>query len=235
MAQSPTNRITRDQLSAFLTDFRTIRQFEELFATQQADLPAALILAEEAQIAAGDANAAAQQAIDAIGSLRDTVEFVALAPPTEPRPKVRRGAFLNTATQTAAVIDTAYAITYDTTTVTEGVALSSPASRVQVDTAGVYSITASVQLDKTGAGADSAWLWVRVNGTDIAASARRIRVNGTDDEKTATLTYQLQLAPGDYFELMWAAGATDIQLQAVASAAFRPAVSSVLLNVIFQP
>lgn len=234
MAQAPNSRITRDQLSAFLKDFRTIRQFEELFASQQA-LPAALVLAEEDVVAAGTADAVAQQAVDTIASLRDALDFVTLAPPIEPRPIPRIGSFADTTTQTAAVVNTAYALTFNTTGVSRGVALSSPASRVQVDAAGVYVFTASVQLDKTGAGAGSAWLWVRLNGADIASSARQFRVSGTDAETAAALVYAVQMAAGDYVEIMWGVDATDIQVQASASAAFRPAVPSVLLTVSMQP
>lgn len=80
MAQQPlTNRVTRDQLSAFLKDFRTIRQFEELFNAQD-QLPAALILAEEALVTAGTADATATQAVDTIAALTDAIMAAALAP-----------------------------------------------------------------------------------------------------------------------------------------------------------
>ena len=105
MAAAPFSRklnLTRDQLSAFLTDQQQIRQFELLFATvdeiqviigtdfeYQADTAAANANNALAQISAlaqdtavNDAalNAKVQQALDAIPRLAQTLELLALAP-----------------------------------------------------------------------------------------------------------------------------------------------------------
>jgi hypothetical protein len=78
-----TNRLklTRAQLSAFLKDPESIRQFERLFAVADADIPSITVLIEEATTAASSAMATAVQALDALDAARDDFEFAALAPP----------------------------------------------------------------------------------------------------------------------------------------------------------
>ena len=105
MAAAPYSRrlnLTRDQLSAFLTDQQQIRQFELLFATvdeiqviigtdfeYQADTAAAnannalaqiSTLAQDTSVNDAALNAKVQQALDAIPRLAQTLELLALAP-----------------------------------------------------------------------------------------------------------------------------------------------------------
>jgi hypothetical protein len=79
MAQAP-RPITRDQLAKFLPDHETIRRFENLFNTVENPSPEALILAEFAQLFAGDALAKADQAIGAVARLAEDAELAATAP-----------------------------------------------------------------------------------------------------------------------------------------------------------
>jgi hypothetical protein len=74
-------KLTRAQLAAFLKDPESIRQFERLFAVADADVPAIVVLIEEASTAASSAMATAAQALDALESVRDDLELAALAPP----------------------------------------------------------------------------------------------------------------------------------------------------------
>lgn len=105
MATAPTSRklnLTRDQLSAFLTDQQQIRQFELLFSTvdtiqvivgtdfeYQADTAAAnannalaqiSALAQETAVEDAVLNAKVQQALDAIPRLAQALDLLALAP-----------------------------------------------------------------------------------------------------------------------------------------------------------
>lgn len=74
-------KLTRAQLAAFLKDPESIRQFEKLFAVADSDIPSITVLIEEASTAASSAMATAVQALDALESVRDDLEFAALAPP----------------------------------------------------------------------------------------------------------------------------------------------------------
>lgn len=143
----------------------------------------------------------------------------------------RYGAFYDTTTQTVAAINTATAMTFDTTSLTKGVTIGSPTSRVYVDRPGVYNIQFSAQLDNTSGGTHLAYIWLRVNGTDVAYSASEVRIKGNDSELVAAWNFVVDLAAGDYFQLMWAAEDTGVQITARAATAFCPAVPSVILTV----
>jgi hypothetical protein len=81
MAQPTRLKLTRSQLSAFLKDPESIRQFERLFSVADTDISSVTVLIEEASEAAGSAMATAVQALDALESVRDDLELAALAPP----------------------------------------------------------------------------------------------------------------------------------------------------------
>ncbi|NCX56205.1 MAG: hypothetical protein EBW87_03290, partial [Burkholderiaceae bacterium] len=75
-----------------------------------------------------------------IKRLQDDIDGLSILTAVQTPPKRRRlGNFYDTTTQTAAVINTAYAITFNTTDLSEGVYIGSPTSRVYVDTEAVYN------------------------------------------------------------------------------------------------
>lgn len=143
----------------------------------------------------------------------------------------RYGSFYDTTTQTVGAINTAYAITFDTTDLSKGVTIGSPTSRIYVDREGVYNIQFSAQLDNTSGGLHLAYIWLRVNGTDVPYSTGQSRLKGSDGELIAAWNYIYNFAAGDYFELMWAAEDTAVQILATSATAFCPAIPSVILTV----
>ena len=70
--------------------------------------------------------------------LASQIEDLAVSPPVIPQAANNRyGAFLDTTTQTAAAINTAYAMTFNTTQLSNGVTVGTPTSRIYVDRLGV--------------------------------------------------------------------------------------------------
>lgn len=164
--------------------------------------------------------------------LAKQVEALALAPPTTPTLRRRSyGTFYDTTTQLAAAINTAYAFTYNTTDLSNGVYLGSPTSRVYVDRLGVYDIQFSAQLDNTSSGSHLIYIWLRVNGTDVPYSASQVRLKGTDGELVAAWNFVQNFNAGDYFELMWSVDNTSVQVLSQAAAAPVPAIPSIILTV----
>jgi hypothetical protein len=241
-------RLNRNQLAAFLGDDDSIRKFEALFA-QATDLTpaeiAALTLAiQEASLDAGTADAKATQANGALERIADSLELLAyapprlpvvspdeVAPPITPPKRTRFGSFYDTTPQTAAVINTAYAVTFDTTDLSEGVYRGSPTSRIFVDEPGVYNFQFSAQLDKTAGGVGIFDFWIRVNGADIANSAGRVRIQGNNAELITAWNFLTRMKAGDYFELMWAVDDITCQITAFPAAAPHPGIPSVILTV----
>ena len=168
---------------------------------------------------------------DDLAALLDDIQALALTPPPKEFRTPRYGSFYDTTTQTAAAINTAYTVTYNTTDLSQGVTIGTPASRIYVDRPNVYNIQFSAQLDKTSGGIGTFWIWLRKNGADVAQSATQIRIQGNDAETVAAWNFLLQMNAGDYFELAWAVDSADIQINSFAAAAFRPAIPSVILTV----
>ena len=170
--------------------------------------------------------------IDQIMQLATDVQALAVAPAQTPQLRqFRYGSFYDTTTQTAAAINTAYAMTFNTTDMSVGVYLGSPTSRVYVDRGSVYNIQFSAQLDNTSGGNHLAYIWLRVNGSDVTNSASEVRLKGNDGELVAAWNFLYSFNAGDYFELMWSVADTAVQLIAVGAAAPVPGIPSVILTV----
>ena len=141
------------------------------------------------------------------------------------------GAFHDTTTQTAAAINTAYAVTFDSTDLSSSVSRGTPTSRIVVSNAGTYNIQFSAQLHKTAAAVGYVYLWARVNGTDVAQSAGKIALSGSQAETIAAWNYVLSMSANDYFELMWSTDDTNCQLLHNTTVSPVPAIPSVILTV----
>ncbi len=250
---TPPLRLTRDQLATFLKDQRQIKAFENLFgivesiapdvveqvllqagnaqATAVQALTALPQAIQDAAIASSAADAKATQALQAAEALRHYVELASVAPPAVPSKRTYFGSFFDTTTQTAAAINTAYAITFNTTDLSFGVSRGTPTSRILISQEGVYNIQFSAQLDNTSGGNHLAFIWLRVNGTNVANSASQVRLKGTDGELVAAWNFFYEFKSGDYFELMWSVSDVAVQLVAQAAAAPVPAIPSVILTV----
>ena len=204
-------------------------------------------IAEVIQTLGINALAADGKANEALAVLKDvaqSLQIIALAPPVQPvlpyedvtppivpKKRTRSGMFYDTTTQTAAAINTAYAITYNTTSITEGVYLGSPSSRIYVDEPGRYNVQFSVQIDKTSGGTAEFYIWVALNGTNVADSASQIRIQGNDAEIFSAANFFLDVKAGDYFELKWAVSDTSVQLQSFAASAFAPSIPCIIVTV----
>lgn len=248
MAKTPIRLgLTRDQLASFLQDFEQIKQFENLFTAVDT---VTNVTVDEINIAAGDAGAAADQALAEIQAVSDslnkqapaaTVEDIAelqaqitalqLTPPPREYRTPRYGSFYDTTTQTAAAINTAYAMTFNTTDLSVGVTRGSPTSRIYVDRPNVYNVQFSAQLDKTAGGDALIWIWLRKNGVDVPDSAGQVRVQGNNSELLAAWNYLVQLNAGDYIEIMWEVDDTSVQILYDPATAVHPAIPSVILTV----
>ena len=281
MAAAPFSRklnLTRDQLSAFLTDQQQIRQFELLFATvdeiqviigtdfeYQADTAAAnannalaqisalaqdtavddavlnakvnqtlsqlAYIAQEAAVNCALAENKANQALALVDNLTKAVEGLQMTPPQREFKRSRYGSFYDTTTQTATTINTAKAITFNSTDLSNGVFIGSPTSRIIVDSEGIYNFDTSFQLDKTSGGTAEFYFWFRLNGTDVPESASQIRIQGNDAEIFSSLNYFFDLKAGDYIEMMFSTTSLDVELLSVVATPPVPAIPSIILTV----
>jgi len=170
--------------------------------------------------------------LDQIAELTKTVDGMALAPIYQPEVQtVHYGAFQDNTTQTAAAINTAYAVTFDTTDFEDDVSRGTPTSRIVCQNVGVYNFQFSLQMTKTAASLGYAYIWPRINGVDVPDTATRIAFQGSNTDLVAAWNFILQMKAGDYFQLMWAVDDTSIQLVHYAAVAFAPGIPSAILTV----
>lgn len=149
------------------------------------------------------------------------------------------GAFHSNDTQTAISTTTAYLVTFDNTTFSNGVKLVD-GTKFVVDRAGIYNLQFSVQLENADNQPNDIDVWFRKNGTDIPDSNTRF---GLAPEKSALLSFFatgtvnlfVQLNAGDYLELVWCTTSVDAKLHysAAGTAPTRPAIPSVIATVTF--
>lgn len=198
-------------------------------ATQALDQIA--MLAQETSVSIASAENKANQALTLLGQLATAVEGLQMSPPPREFKRSRYGAFLDTTTQTATVINTAKAITFNTTDLSRGVYLGTPTSRVYVDTEGVYDFQTSLQLDSTVATDEHFYLWIAVNGTDVPNSASTVRLKGNDAETILALNFFLSLKAGDYVEFYFSVTDLGVRVQYVAATPPVPAIPSIILTV----
>jgi len=167
----------------------------------------------------------------ALAALETQIQGLSLAPPPREYRTPRYGSFYDTTTQTAAAINTAYSMTFNTTDLSVGVTRGTPTSRIYVDRPNIYNIQFSAQLDKTSGGVGLIWIWLSKNGVDVPNSATQIRVQGNNAETVAAWNFLLQMNADDYFELKWAVDDISVQIQAFAAAAPVPGIPSIILTV----
>lgn len=144
---------------------------------------------------------------------------------------LRSGAFYDTTTQSAAVINTAYAITFNNTSLTQGVSIGTPTSRIYVDRTGSYNIQFSLQLVSTNAASKDVYIWADVNGTSVPESATKLTLSGSSNAYVAAWNFVIRMSAGDYFRLMWSTSNTNVQITRIAASAPVPAIPSVILTV----
>ena len=124
--------------------------------------------------------------------------------------------------QTAASTNTAYALTYTSSTA-DGITNGTPASRLVFAEAGQYMVSFSAQIASTSGSTVNFWFWPRVNGTDVAGSTMKSALHQNGSVLVVSRSAIFNFAAGDYLEAMWAVDSTNGFLHSTAATAFAPA------------
>ena len=188
-------------------------------------------LAQDAAVSIASTENKVNQVMALLGSLTAVVEGLQMTPPPREFKRARYGSFYDTTTQVATVINTAKAITFNNTDLSNGVFIGSPTSRIIVDSEGIYNFDTSFQLDKTAGGTGIFDFWFRVNGVDVPDSCSRIRIQGNNAEIFSSLNYFFDLKANDYVELMFSVDALSVEVTAFAASAPHPGIPSIILTV----
>ena len=141
------------------------------------------------------------------------------------------GVFSKTTDQTPAAINTAYTLTFDSTDISNGVTIGTPASRIVVPASGLYQLEARVQISSGSSSKKDVYVWFRKNGTDIPNTTRIITSDVSSGYVTVAMTEIISLAASDYIEMAFAADDVNVTVDSVASTAFAPAAPAIILSV----
>lgn len=146
------------------------------------------------------------------------------------------GLFFNTQDQNYAANDTAYAIEFDQTYLSNGVRLrTGSTSEIEVLVNGVYNFQYTGQiLASTGSKTQIA-LWISRNNTDISYSTRINTIQSNDHYFEVNWNFDIDLAAGEYIEMRTSIDdhAPAIDLKAFAATSPYPAGASSVLTVNF--
>ena len=149
------------------------------------------------------------------------------------------GAFYDTTDQTAASTTTAYAITLNSTTISNGVSVENN-SQITFAYEGVYNIQFSVQLANDDNATQDIDIWFRKNGVDISNSNSRFglaprKSAGDPYHVIGSLNFVDSFTENDYVELYWRTSNTSAYIESYTapSSPTRPAIPSVILTATF--
>lgn len=144
------------------------------------------------------------------------------------------GLFFNTQDQNYAANDTAYVIEFDSTYLSNGVALRpGSSSQIGVSVNGVYNFQYTGQvLASTGNKVEVA-VWIARGGSDISYSTRINTIQSNGHYFEVTWNFDIDLAAGEYIELKTSIDdhAPALDLKAFAATSPYPAGASSVLTV----
>lgn len=144
------------------------------------------------------------------------------------------GKFFSTTDQTAASINTAYALEFENTYLGEAISVEgTPKTRITPIYSGVYNFELSIELTSTNASSKELSFWVRRDGVDVATTARQHVVAGSGGVDDFEYSFTIDVQAGQYIELMWATNDTTIVIDSQPAVSPRPAIPSTLVTVIF--
>jgi len=142
------------------------------------------------------------------------------------------GFFYDTTAQTATADDTAYAITFNNSGLTNNISINSgDSSRIDFAKAGKYLITFTATMESSSGSTKTVYFFPRVNGVDVANSGIISSVHENGQRKVVTRNGIFSFSAGDYLQAMWAVDDTDLWIQPESATAFAPATPSVTMTI----
>ena len=142
--------------------------------------------------------------------------------------------YYSTTDQTAAVADTAYAISFENTYFENGMTINGGSStQITVERPGIYNFQFSGQLFSANSSLKTAQIWIRRDGTDIGYSAHAYTDTTNNGYLEVNWNFNIDLDADGYIEIMWATTDTGLRFDSVAPSAPYPGIPSVVMAVNF--
>jgi hypothetical protein len=142
------------------------------------------------------------------------------------------GLFFNTSDQTLVATNTAKAVEFTSTYLSNAVKVNAGTdSRIYVGVSGVYNFQFAGQLRSGSASAKQAYLWIVRNGVDIGYSTHQYTISGSNVHLNISWNFNIDMQDGDYLELEWASDDTGVTMEATAAAGAHPGIPSAVMAV----
>ena len=139
---------------------------------------------------------------------------------------------IRTTDVTAAAINTAYAIQFDTPTGAEGISLDgTDPTKIVFAEGGEYLLMFSAQIASTSSSTVNFYFWPRLNGTDATGSTMKNALHQNGATLVVSRAAKFDVTAGDYLQVMWAVDSTSGFLDASAATAFSPAAPAATLAI----
>ena len=146
------------------------------------------------------------------------------------------GAFQSTVDQTAAVANTAYAMTFNTIDYANGVSVAS-SSRITVADSGIWNLQWSGQFENPDSQDHDARAWLKINGTVVTGSTGFFAVpskhGSVNGHALVGWNYFVSLNANDYVELWWETDSTQVSIQTYAASGSYPSTASLIATMTF--
>ena len=143
------------------------------------------------------------------------------------------GSFLSTNIQSALSTTSAYSMSADTITISNGVTVVD-GCKFTVVTGGTYNIQFSSQVESTKGGSpETIDIWLSKNGVNVPDSNTQLSLNSNNGKTFASWNFVEPINSGGYYEIKWAVSDILIQLVTLGEQInpTRPSVPSVIVTV----
>jgi hypothetical protein len=150
-------------------------------------------------------------------------------------PQLHTGTFFSNTTQTAAVANTAYPVTFNNSSIVKCPHINrANTSEIVCEHQGYYSFEFRLHVQAPKNQSGRIWIWSRVNGVDSANSATELSIEGSgsiEGKMYPSWSFVNSVSANGYFQLMWATDNTQISIYQPATTAFAPPSQSAVVRV----
>lgn len=142
------------------------------------------------------------------------------------------GYFADFNNQSVATINTATAITWDTTAYSHNISIDgTDASKIVFERSGVYRLNFSAEITSSSGSTVTFYFWPRINGVNIANSTMVTTLHNNGQKKIISRSGVFDVNANDYLQSMFAVDSANGSLSTTAATAFCPSSPSVTLSV----
>lgn len=140
------------------------------------------------------------------------------------------GMYSSTKTQTCAVSNTAYPMTFNITEDSWLINKASDSSNFTFLQSGDYLIELSVMAQSTSPG-DRAYIWLQKNGVNINRSNTLYDFKAANSQAVIAVPFIVDILPSDTIRVMYAGSATAVQFPFTTNTSFAPSTPSAIMTI----